>query len=513
MTEKSFLRSCELVLWVLLALFVAGCSEFKVYEQPELFHPRTAASKSLFEQSLNGTVTITGPSEAMVPDTSGTYEVLIYDHSKGSGKPEIWTYPSQIGTIVTDAAKPSRLIIDRSKIKGLSKIEVWVKGRAADKLSPAEAMQKTLLARSVFSVAPARIDEPAEKIPALVRIQTTTLDPSVTNLYFVIAYYGKDQSNLLSLMSVRTDPPGIVTNIVATNNELRVEVDPSLLSEDHLSVEVEVQSSDFKGKSAEDKMKQGALVRQEITVRHSQTYPIAFQVASYHDTAQEFGKTFADCFYACEIQLSNPNSKPILLYSASLRVRVRYLLAMADVIKLVGNSAITHPEILSMTKDERGPISAYLDFKEQRRPMSYSDILAIFEYQKEGNPRQQTIDILKSAGEIAVAAGIFVSGPAYPKAVALFTGVFTRELEKRLLWDILLHAKNLQARSLQEIEEVAANGALHKMVFFPRRPIYGILPKVPVYISELGTADDDVRATITVITKNATLPTTPDVKK
>ncbi|MFO1458213.1 MAG: hypothetical protein U1G08_02320 [Verrucomicrobiota bacterium] len=63
------------------------------------------------------------------------------------------------------------------------------------------------------------------------------------------------------------------------------------------------------------------------------------------------------------------------------------------------------------------------------------------------------------------------------------TGIIIPELQKNLLWDILLHAKNLEARSLKEIEEIPAAGSIHRVVFFPKRGIPGVIDNKLVYIS------------------------------
>lgn len=120
---------------------------------------------------------------------------------------------------------------------------------------------------------------------------------------------------------------------------------------------------------------------------------------------------------------------------------------------------------------------------EERRPSTFSDILAVFEYLRHKNTKQQVIDYLRSAGEIAAGATVFVGGATYPRAVSLGTGIVLVELEKRMLWDLLLHAKNLESRSMKEIEELPPFKPITKLVFFPRTGIYGIFPNAPVYIS------------------------------
>jgi hypothetical protein len=134
-----------------VSLFV-GCANLQPYKTPELFHPRTAAAKSILESSLNGQVTIAGPGEALKSGKNGSYEILVYDRSVGTGETAIQIHPSEIGAIKINKDKPSVVTIDRKKIADLDNIEIWVKGRAALNLSPGQAIQQNLFARTVFPV-------------------------------------------------------------------------------------------------------------------------------------------------------------------------------------------------------------------------------------------------------------------------------------------------------------------------------------------------------------------------
>jgi hypothetical protein len=205
------------------------------------------------------------------------------------------------------------------------------------------------------------------------------------------------------------------------------------------------------------------------------------QIAADADVDEEFGSTFKRCFYVGEIVIENKDiHDSLLVKSGSIMVDINYFVADSQ-----WNTNISS-RIKAMNIGFGIPMEVATNLEYivgRRRPSTYSDILAIFEYQRKANWRQRFIDALKSAGEIAAAATIFVGGPTYPKAVAFATGVITPEIEKNLLWDVLLHAKNLESRSLKEVEEIEPGGAVHRLVFFPKRGVPGLLPNNLVYIS------------------------------
>ena len=213
------------------------------------------------------------------------------------------------------------------------------------------------------------------------------------------------------------------------------------------------------------------------------------QIMADADARQEFGETFSRCFFVGEVVVENKNTNnAFLAYSSTMQVNINYLLSQSDWEKLkkVGQSPGALPGV--------------------RRPSTYSDILAVFEYQRQSNWKQQVYNYLLSAGEIATGAGTFVNTLAYHKAVSFATGIILPEVQKRLLWDILLHAKNLEARSFKEIEEVPACGAIHRIVFFPKNGIPGIVGGKLVYINSFKQREITYVAG-SLITKNQTTAT------
>jgi hypothetical protein len=230
--------------------------------------------------------------------------------------------------------------------------------------------------------------------------------------------------------------------------------------------------------------------RATVVGTNANTNLVAFiQLASDDDVAQEFGSTFSRCFYVGEVAVENNGDDVFLAYSSSLQVNVAYYVSERDWAK---------SEELRRLLIKRFRKEYILN---ARRPSTYSDILAIFEYQRQANPTQQAINIAKSIGEIAAGATIFIGGPLYPKAVAFTTGIVTPELEKRLLWDVLMHAKNLETRSFKEVEEIPAHSSIHRLVFFPKRGIPGVLDGFLVYVSSFSHIQG-VRVSGSFIKKN-----------
>jgi hypothetical protein len=221
------------------------------------------------------------------------------------------------------------------------------------------------------------------------------------------------------------------------------------------------------------------------------------------DVEDEFGTGFASNFIVADAVFENPNDKAILVYGSSLGARVRFLASVADVERVLGPKVIQDPSLLNNYMWGDRPASEALDFTEYYRPLAYSDILAIFSYQQESDPRQRSISSLKSVGELAAGAAVFATGADYGTGVSLFTGILIPELEKQLLWDVLKHLKNLEARSLKEVEEIPARGELRRVVFFPRRALTNFLPAFPMYIAEITLDDVPVKAVL--VEKRATI--------
>ena len=292
--------------------------------------------------------------------------------------------------------------------------------------------------------------------------------------------------------------PGTTTWFKTTFNLSRLAPAPRFIGD----LEITVISCQAGGLSATRARALGLLKTVRVAVGYKRLLT-RFNIWSDADVAEEFGAEFARTFIAADAVFENPNANPILVYGSSLAARVRFLAAKDDVRRVLGQKAIDNPALLDNYMWDDVKASNALDFKEYYRPLSYSDILAIFSFQKESDPRARAISSLKSVGELAAGAAVFVSGVDYSKGVALFTGVLIPELEKQLLWDVLGHLKNLEQRSLKEVEEIAERGQVRRVVFFPRRALPNFLPPFPMYVAEIRPDDVPVKAVL--IEKQATI--------
>ncbi len=513
-----------LLLMFVVAIILTGCQiieNYMRYERPELFHPRTEIAKSTITQIDSAKVFIEHPSEALSVG-QGTYTFRIFDKTIDSetSKPIVMVYPNTLGNgaqLTNKQGKWYDLTIDRSKLKGGETIEIVVTASGAKDLSTIEAMKQGSYVRRSFKVKKESDTSPFEAdsvkcYSEKLRIQSEPVDGKSNNPSFLITYLGeiKAKKKLEDLLTIRTDPIDLIKkekkNIEFISKDARVSLDQEQIKNIN-SFFVEVELNEAKGKDRKEKINKGELIGGRIKIKGFEPVTTQVNCWSKDTTEQEFGKTFSDHFITCDVNFTNTGKQNILIYGSSLKANVRYLAAKDDVKSHYGENAVKNPDILDVLQDNNGKPIDYLDFKEPRRPMSFSDIIAIFEYQQKGHPYQRAIDLLKSAGELATAVSVFISASDYAKGVAVFTGIFIPETEKNLLWDVALHLKNLQARSLKEIEEVSANGQLHRVVFFPRGPIYCIVPQMPVYIAEIRP--DAATADATIIDKVATVSTTP----
>jgi hypothetical protein len=215
------------------------------------------------------------------------------------------------------------------------------------------------------------------------------------------------------------------------------------------------------------------------------------------DAAEEFGEEFSRNFIVTDVVFENPNPKPVLLYGSSLSMKARFLYAEDSaraICKGSNNPQTVGKEDVSNVcgPDRRKDID--LDQVEFFRPLSFPDLVALFTFKRQSDPRQQLVDLLKSVGELAAGAGIFITARDYAKGVSFFTGIVNPQAEKLLLWDVLLHVKNLDDRALKEVEQVQPHGQLRRIVFFPARGIRGITALGDMYLAEIARDEVPVSA-------------------
>ncbi len=501
-----FLRAWH-VLPLCSVFLLMGCVSGKQQrvERPHdnLFHPRTAVAKNALETSLNVKLAIEGPTVPMVPGDDD-YTILITDLTGEVANTRVTFYPSNIATVDTAKSFSSTIVytVCGEELEGLEEFEVMLVGSAGSALNLTDAIAQGLVLRRSFDVTVAR-DVETEEIMIEGPPPPIVADTGRTHRIWVADFTGEPEKTRVTVF-----PGDAATRNDAESKNGMIALDVNaekLKGLDHFDVLVIGAGAEAEGKSLAEAKNDNMVASKRFEVEqpigeHSDTFlPTTINLLSYEDTANEFGRNFANTFYAADVQFTNKTNQDLLLYGSSLRTDVRYLMDTDDVKKEFGQAAIDHPELLNSLQDSDGRLINYFDFVESRRPMSFSDVLAVFDYQRRGQAKQRAIDYLKFIGALATGASVFVSGADYAEGVAFFTGIFTPELEKLLLWDILLHIRNLDARSLKEVEEVPKFGQIHRVVYFPRRAIYGVIPQVPVYIAEIVRPEDNGKATADAI--------------
>jgi hypothetical protein len=491
--------------WLIAAIATSladvGCSSLGIqpYERPELFHPPTERTKARIEGRLAPgapkepglRVTASPPPPFVVGGSD--IEITVEDEScspdRGPALKIVSGLTSQLPQTFGSARK-ANLIIDGRSLSG------------ADVTIEVVRCNTTRVTRQTFAVRSAGAAR--STIPELAVIGPKP-NVMLRGETYAIQIYDKcdGPSGPVVTSSVpSTLQPGVPPREGNYwNYSIVVPPDPKVQE-----IEITTRSCNAAMLAPNEAERNGLVKRVQYQVAEKQFKKVTSKLVvwSKQDTAQEFGATFAESFYAADAVFINENDLPLLVYGSSLTASIRFSPSTEDVKKHYSEKVLANPDLLFTTYDDKGnPIADRLNWKESWRPMSFSDILAIFSYQQEGDPRKRFIEWLKAAGVVATGAAVFATGPDYAKAVALFTGVVNPVLEKQLLWDVTLHLQNLQNRALKEIEEVAPNGQLRKVVFFPRREIYGILPEMPVYISEIK--DTPAEISVTLIKKEATI--------
>lgn len=202
----------------------------------------------------------------------------------------------------------------------------------------------------------------------------------------------------------------------------------------------------------------------------------SFQIESDEDSSQEFGQTFSSCFYVGQINIHNFDpARAFLADSSSLWVMTSFYLSDAD----WSSSEVLRENVRRRYGQEF--------IRMPRNPLTYNDILAVFEYQEKANPKQQFSDLLDAAGAIASGVTVFVPGVLYSHSVNFAVGIVKPEIQKLLLWDLNQYRANFAARSLPELVKVPPNSGVDGVVFFPKRPIPGYVDGHDVYISSFNS--------------------------
>ncbi|HUW59957.1 MAG TPA: hypothetical protein VMZ06_03040 [Candidatus Bathyarchaeia archaeon] len=350
--------------------------------------------------------------------------------------------------------------------------------------------------------------EAAEKVPAnIVILGPEAVTPALSGEYVFHIADKTGSADQRPIVSVTPQEAVLELAPLTSSNWLKLRINrASLASAENVTIAVMAAAAQNPPLTQEEAEEKGFYLRLDVPVNSTESdpTPLTLKTDIYplaeKDAAEEFGAFFASVFTVCHVNFINQEEKPLLVYGSSLTAEVNVLLAEDDVRKQLGQPALDDPRVLyelelnhSAFGTTENPVDE-LDWYYRFRPLCFRDILAMFEFQRRSDERQRLIDYLMFAGAIAAPLDIFVTHRDYATGVALFTGVFTPELEKLILGDILLHAERLQSRSLREIEELPGYGQLDRLVFFPRRPIYGLVHHLPAYLGPVDITSAQVAA-------------------
>lgn len=483
------------------ALLMVGCGQLKPYQQPELYFLKSEQIKKQVGADQADSADADRLQIQLAPardivEKNGTYSIEVIDKCDGAVQPKINVTPSTAANTsnLNKVGNKTTLILDSTNLLEGTRVVVSALSCRASQMTMLKAEKKGLWVEREFLVKP---NQPINEAGS-VEIQMDAPNIRANSGTYKVRISNKCASGATSISVVPSTAESVGSRSTTNPGLTEITIDSANLSEGG-SVVVSALSCNAANISLKEAKKKGHLVVKTIHVVPTSHKEVTSKLViwSRNDTENEFGRAFADLFYAADVSFVNPNDKPLLVYGSSLSANIRFLAAKADLESKYGT---TDPSVLEKVKDR-------LDFKEPWRPMAFSDILAIFTYNKDAEPRSRMVAGLKSLGEVFTGGAVFNTSAGYIRGVGFFTGVLVPEIEKQLLWDIMLHLKNVEARSLKEIEEVPQQGQLRKVVFFPRTPISGILPEMPVYIAEIRP--DPASVIVTPITKGGTVVSTP----
>jgi hypothetical protein len=268
---------------------------------------------------------------------------------------------------------------------------------------------------------------------------------------------------LTDTVSYFVSPSNLPFTATSTGSQITLEIsERDLFTLSEFAVDAYLQdSADDSITTITELAEQGKYVRRTFTVQDHSLPLVRLDVLDSTTAERLFGETFSEEFYACSVHISNPGDSTLIVYGSSINARVQ----------------------LSAENYEQWP--------QQMRAVSFGAILEALNDVRRRSTEQSIVDALEFSGKLAAGASVFVTGPDYGSAVALFTGIFTPEVKRLLLEDILAHLSNLQTLGFQEVEQIEPRGQVSKFLFLPRGPILGVVGRdIPAHIS--GILPDQV---------------------
>ncbi len=497
-----------------LLTLCACMNGYTPYERPELFYPEGELQRQRIENLTEPKkIEIMGPSNGNLTRNGGPYPIRVYDNSCQTNEaPKIDVFPPAAKngepTREDDQNLPWwKIEIDsaHSSLEKAQELTVRVRACQAATMTEEGARKGRLLLTRKYRM----INIHSSAKPKL-EIQGPPNGILARNggPYPIRVYDNSCQTNEAPKIDVF--PPAAKNGEPTREDDQnspwwKIEIDSAHSSlEKAQELTVRVRACQAATMTKENARKKGLLLTRKYLVTQESYSPLSTKLIpwSKDDTAQEFGKVFANSFIAADLVFVNHNRQSLLIYGSTVKAKIRFLVSREDAMKIY-SAGITEDPAMAFAGKEGDKLKGRLNFKESYRPMSYSDVLAIFNHQQKTNYKQHWTEILKSAGEVLTGVAFFGVGTDFTKGVSFFTGILNPEIEKHLLRDVLMYTENLENRSLKEIEEVGPHSELRRVVFFPRRPIFGVLPEMPVYIAEIRP--DEAVAQATLINKIGTI--------
>jgi hypothetical protein len=493
---------------LLIATLTSACNSFPKpypgYTRPELFFPTTARiSEQLQQQSSASDIGFAVEAiDSSVARGSSSARAQVYDKCDSGRTPNVQASPEATFVSIEKQGPGYLIKLNPAAVPASSaSIDVTVQSCQANGLAPADIEKKGYQQTVRIAISPSgsalNVIAPAVMTRSDKDYDVRIFDNCAAGSTPAFSTYPPQVSTTL-----QRDPGTQWFSTRINASTLQPNANTPYVGDIRLMIR-----SCAAGNLSEGEARSAGLLK-DVTIRVGyQTLRTTFNVWAPEDAAQEFGQAFSQAFIATDVVFENPNSQSVIVYGSSLSARLRFLASVDDVKKVFGKDITAHPSRLEHLKWGNIPANNALDFREFYRPLAFTDILAILTYQQQSDPRQQTIDWLKSTGELLAGGAIFLTARDYLKGVGLFTGILVPELEKRLLWDMVLHVKNLQDRGLKEVEEIPEHGQLRRVVFFPRRALPEFVPPFPMYIAEIRP--DEAPVTAVLVTKQAAVQSTP----
>ncbi|MEE8154203.1 MAG: hypothetical protein V3T53_04480 [Phycisphaerales bacterium] len=250
----------------------------------------------------------------------------------------------------------------------------------------------------------------------------------------------------------------------------------------------------------------------DIEIRSSRgSISAKFQIEDYLTAQKHFGEIFAKTFYCIKVFVQNNYDAPVTVQAGSIELGVNYVArATRDGVPVEIVENLNQLKQSAQEEDNEMIIDfdgdTYFVWVADRRPMNFGAVLNAFEFDQRHDPRNVFINLLRSAGIIASAAGTFGVGADYDKIISFIQGPVTETLAELLLADLLAHLGYLNEHALHESMTIQARGMAEKYVFFPRGDIFGVFGlELPIRVMNIDEGNITLSGIVLANQENATV--------